>query len=125
MSGATPKKKIIFLTLSMGSDCRISVLIFLNVIIPFFPIWTISYWKFTFNTLSLTLVYSLQVNLSEISYSFFLFSNFLISLDTFLQVSFKNAILLVDAVILSVYEKYFLMIFFVDSLFSNISFLIL
>lgn len=111
-------KMNLLLTLSMGNDCRISVLTFFNVIMPSIPIWTILYLKLTLKTEVLVLVYSLRISISPTQYSSFLFSNFLMALDTFLHVSFKNAISLGDAVMSSVYEKYFSMICLTDSLFK-------
>ena len=107
MTGRTPSKYIVFLTFSISNDWSILVLIFFNVIIPSLPIWTILYLKFTLNTLVFVLVYSLHISISPTSYSPFLFSNFLISLDTFLQVSFRYAMLYLDDAILSVYLSMF------------------
>ena len=75
---------------------------------------------------SLVLVYSLHIKNSPTSYSPFLVSKFLISLDTFLQVLFKYAILYLDDAISLVYPKlYFSISLVVDILFSNISTLML
>ena len=82
------------------------------------------YLKFTLNTDVLVLVYSLHIKNSPTSYSSFLYSNFLISFDTFLQVVFKHAMLLLELLMSVVYPKYFSITFTIGSLFTKISNLI-
>ena len=73
---------------------------------------------------NLVLVYSLQIKNYPTSYSSFLFSIFLISFDTFLQVVFKNAMLFLELLMSVVYSNYFSVIVLIGNLLIKISYFI-